>query len=592
MSDIRSDRSTNVDDSHEYSSQSMVESHVDPINVDYDYLQQHSPWILDSLGDPQGEKRRGSSVTVVICKVCNSKIPLVGYDLEEHYIVKCSQCKEATPIRPAPPGERYIRCVCNCLLICRDVATKVACPRLNCQRIITVRSGAANETTTATAPPAGTCRITCVHCQQPFIFNSRSKSLTKCPYCYRISAIKSDYTTKEMRYAFAMAVCYTLVTLIIIIVNAVLNERFEGEPALYIILLGLCGILWIRPVVAYRLKGSQIDHEIAINKRGWGTCARYIRACATEMKTGSSGCNCKEFCSKEFQLKNFFFPITQRKRFIYPQWSGIPLTLWQTWKVILACYFIAWLVISIDRQKKDNPVAPGWKWLIFLTHWTYVAFISYLILSAVNVCLNTLCHSHKRTTVLGVWSLKLQWFLWNIAAPATISVVILYWSLLYPNTPHNHGPSATNCHVHLVNGIMILFDQALHAMPMHWLHIYQPMLYGATYATFTGIYYEANGTDLTNRPAIYVFLNYSTHRKLALGADFAAILVVIPIVWTVLWALHLLRDLIWRTCDPYATDKLPVEPVRAEEKREEEAKEMKVFALSYKPRSNSVSVGV
>lgn len=67
----------------------------DPITVDYDYLQTHSPWFLESLGDPSPEKRRGS-VTVVICRVCSSKIPLLGYDLDEHYIVKCSHCKEAT----------------------------------------------------------------------------------------------------------------------------------------------------------------------------------------------------------------------------------------------------------------------------------------------------------------------------------------------------------------------------------------------------------------------------------------------------------------------------------------------------------------
>lgn len=106
-----------------------------------------------------------------------------------------------------------------------------------------------------------------------------------------------------------------------------------------------------------------------------------------------------------------------------------------------------------------------------------------------------------------------------------------------------------NCHVHLVNGVIILIDQAFNAMPMNWLHVYQPMVYGGVYAIFTGVYYEANGTDPKGRPAIYPFLNYGTHRKMALSADFGVIFVALPCIWTALWCLHLLRNWIWKKFD-------------------------------------------
>lgn len=73
------------------------------------------------------------------------------------------------PIRNAPPGKKYVRCPCNCLLICKSSSQRIACPRADCKRII-------NLAPTPVTPPVptspGMCRVICVHCQDTFLVST------------------------------------------------------------------------------------------------------------------------------------------------------------------------------------------------------------------------------------------------------------------------------------------------------------------------------------------------------------------------------------------------------------------------------------
>uniref|UniRef100_A0A8C3LZE3 Phosphatidylinositol-4,5-bisphosphate 4-phosphatase n=1 Tax=Chrysolophus pictus TaxID=9089 RepID=A0A8C3LZE3_CHRPC len=71
-----------------------------------------------------------SGVPVINCRVCQSLINLDG-KLHQH-VVKRTVCNEATPIKNPPSGKKYVRCQCNCLLICKDTSRKIGCPRPNC----------------------------------------------------------------------------------------------------------------------------------------------------------------------------------------------------------------------------------------------------------------------------------------------------------------------------------------------------------------------------------------------------------------------------------------------------------------------------
>ncbi|KAL3104835.1 hypothetical protein niasHT_024034 [Heterodera trifolii] len=141
---------------------------------------------------------------MVVCRVCEAEIALDGKTTL--HVVRCQNCNEVTPIRAAPPGKKYVRCPCNCLLVCKASSARIACPRQNCRRVITL--AASSPVGTAVRAPAGTCRVQCAHCAEVIIFNTLSNTVAHCPHCKGVSSV-------GVRFARARSTLFCIATVIL-----------------------------------------------------------------------------------------------------------------------------------------------------------------------------------------------------------------------------------------------------------------------------------------------------------------------------------------------------------------------------------------
>uniref|UniRef100_A0A3B4XJB7 Phosphatidylinositol-4,5-bisphosphate 4-phosphatase n=1 Tax=Seriola lalandi dorsalis TaxID=1841481 RepID=A0A3B4XJB7_SERLL len=119
-------------------------------------------------------------VPVINCRVCESLINLDG-KLHQH-VVKCTVCNEASPIKNPPTGKKYVRCPCNCLLICKDTSRRIGCPRPNCRRIINLSPVMVIPEEQPAQPalpiqPQG-MRVVCGHCGNTFLVRKATKTTT------------------------------------------------------------------------------------------------------------------------------------------------------------------------------------------------------------------------------------------------------------------------------------------------------------------------------------------------------------------------------------------------------------------------------
>ena len=230
------------------------------------------------------------------------------------------------------------------------------------------------------------------------------------------------------------------------------------------------------------------------------------------------------------------------------KWQFQVLFLIYRW--IFALYFLGWLIHS-------GVQTGGPKFFIFLTIWSLLMWVAYLLFAAASVTLrffqvHIVCRQKFEIDLALVdsdpaviekpkgccgaktdritWYQKIQWFLFNIGTESAFIVLLLYWSLLYRGGPISGATANSD----LTNGLIALVDVWLSGTPVQFLHFIYLQACGIMYAVFTGIYYVADGTNTRGDPYIYPVLNYGNNTALAVGLDIGVVLVLAPAIH-VLW---------------------------------------------------------
>lgn len=206
-----------------------------------------------------------------ICKVCGNNIDIT--DKTDTFVVKCAKCGEATPVKRAPSKKRYVRCSCNCLLICFETANRIVCPRPNCKKIIDLPAkkrrsddeipAAARQVPqlqTHSPPPSEAdfnCYVNCGHCMHRFSFNVLSNQLATCPSCKRTSSIGHSFANTR-------GIIFIVLFIIFVAIAINLSIRTKNYPSsislTFAILLYLISIIFLgRSIYFFTLKVSEVS---------------------------------------------------------------------------------------------------------------------------------------------------------------------------------------------------------------------------------------------------------------------------------------------------------------------------------------------
>lgn len=177
----------------------------------------------------------------VQCRVCQHVIHVSS---ESHTrVVKCSNCREATPIAPPPPGKKYVRCPCNCLLTCSANASRVVCPRENCKRTIGV------GTIDVRPINMDRIRVVCGRCHKAILWPSNA-SIARCPHCRGRSYLYSSWMRSRAIASLIIGIVF------IIIASALTGGTYAWSSAhggIYVVWVGLfiSGAAFIARAVFY-----------------------------------------------------------------------------------------------------------------------------------------------------------------------------------------------------------------------------------------------------------------------------------------------------------------------------------------------------
>ncbi|XP_070573629.1 protein rolling stone-like [Ptychodera flava] len=229
-----------------------------------------------------------------------------------------------------------------------------------------------------------------------------------------------------------------------------------------------------------------------------------------------------------FHVKKSDFTLRYQDSTVFAnsKWKCLPTLVFVVYRVILAMYFLGWCLYSII----SGIITIGGKYFTYLTSWGFMTVTAYLVTASSATCYFQVQRmlkgqsngSQHRDTP---WYFMLSWLLYNLAAIVAPIVTLIYWAALY----QGYGINVYDFHLHAVNLIAMALEVMIAAMPVRYVHVIYPIIYGTCYMVFTLIYWGITGN------IVYSILDYSENPGLATATIFgclALILIFQLLLWT------------------------------------------------------------
>ncbi|KJE91110.1 hypothetical protein CAOG_02296 [Capsaspora owczarzaki ATCC 30864] len=233
-----------------------------------------------------------------------------------------------------------------------------------------------------------------------------------------------------------------------------------------------------------------------------------------------------------------------------PQWAFV------LYRFLQAGYSFGWLV-SLIVHSDDN------RWLIYLTNWSYLLLATYFALAFIGAALHwfhgwptATDQLHTSTSQLSPDSEKsnqmrmsepnlaaptgtrptvaqrLLWVLYLLATDAAVTVVILYWGLVFDSATTD--VSEYNISEHAINGVQAVVEMLVADMPHRLAHLYFLFTYGIAYMILTLIWWGADGVTDNGTTYIYKVLDYDATPGKAAMYLCLVLLIGLPVIHFVL----------------------------------------------------------
>lgn len=202
-------------------------------------------------------------------------------------------------------------------------------------------------------------------------------------------------------------------------------------------------------------------------------------------------------------------------------------------RVALAVFWLAvfiWSVVDHTATAHEADVA----WLIYLTNWTLLFELVYLVLAATLTCVARYPNNHSLVVVAKgeqtPWFARLAYAMQSVTYIASFFVFILYWVLVYDGS----GTSALSIVTHGVNFLVAFVDFLIAGLPFKLVHVWAPLVYGLSYIVFSLMYDLAGGTS-EGDPYIYEVLDWSVNPSRASAIGLGVVFVAFPLLFSIFW---------------------------------------------------------